>query len=472
MDNGERKPRFISFGFKECCLIIGFGLFHGWIITFINYVSRLSPNLEGFPVPLCLFFVAGISASVLYILLPQSFTRRLDSLRNVLVIVSPCLVLISFYTPSVLSSLLCSIGCGLMLGFLHCSYGLATLELPRSSYMMIICLSTIIASVIAGASHFFMAWFSMPLLQVFILVIIQIGAGFLLREAYGSERSPGLPAVSFATESPGIGSFWRLMAAILIFGTMCRACDTFSFSPSTTGLPLFVFLLASHIIAALFLILLVVSKTKSLSISYSFALPCAGLGFIILALPIDFLTLNLVLSILLFSIGFEVINITAWVLTSYAAKNSSKPARYFGWYASVTYLGMFFGMIAQGVIISNQIAAAFIGLVCIVILVAIAFIVLPDQKIKLLEGSIEVAEMASSEENAFIASCHALAVKYSLTKRETEVLELLARGRTMRVITEKLVLSKGTVSTHIANIYRKTNIHRQQDLIDLVDKFR
>lgn len=67
--------------------------------------------------------------------------------------------------------------------------------------------------------------------------------------------------------------------------------------------------------------------------------------------------------------------------------------------------------------------------------------------------------------------CAAFAAAHGLTERETEVLELLARGRTLKVVAERLTISKGTAGTHIANIYRKCDVHAQQDLIDLFEKF-
>lgn len=64
----------------------------------------------------------------------------------------------------------------------------------------------------------------------------------------------------------------------------------------------------------------------------------------------------------------------------------------------------------------------------------------------------------------------AVAVRYRLTPRETELLELLAHGRNGPFIQEKLVLSRNTVKTHVANIYGKLGVHSQQELIDLVEQ--
>lgn len=46
-----------------------------------------------------------------------------------------------------------------------------------------------------------------------------------------------------------------------------------------------------------------------------------------------------------------------------------------------------------------------------------------------------------------------------LTRREIEVLHLLARGRTYALIADQLGISEHTVTTHIKNTYRKLDVH-------------
>jgi DNA-binding NarL/FixJ family response regulator len=45
-----------------------------------------------------------------------------------------------------------------------------------------------------------------------------------------------------------------------------------------------------------------------------------------------------------------------------------------------------------------------------------------------------------------------------LTPREIEVLQLLARGRTLKQIAEQLVISPSTAHTHASHIYEKAGI--------------
>lgn len=63
-----------------------------------------------------------------------------------------------------------------------------------------------------------------------------------------------------------------------------------------------------------------------------------------------------------------------------------------------------------------------------------------------------------------------VAEAYGLTPRETEVLELLASGRTVGVICDKLTISLNTARYHTKNIYSKLGVHSQQNLIDIVEK--
>jgi DNA-binding CsgD family transcriptional regulator len=63
-----------------------------------------------------------------------------------------------------------------------------------------------------------------------------------------------------------------------------------------------------------------------------------------------------------------------------------------------------------------------------------------------------------------------LAQQYALTQRETEILILLAKGRSVPYIQEQLFLAHGTVKTHTKHIYRKLEIHTRQELLTLFER--
>ena len=58
---------------------------------------------------------------------------------------------------------------------------------------------------------------------------------------------------------------------------------------------------------------------------------------------------------------------------------------------------------------------------------------------------------------------------HGLSTRETEVMELIARGNSMASIAERLVISENTVRTHAKHIYTKLDIHRRQELLDMLE---
>lgn len=63
--------------------------------------------------------------------------------------------------------------------------------------------------------------------------------------------------------------------------------------------------------------------------------------------------------------------------------------------------------------------------------------------------------------------CTTLGKKYGLTKREIEVFGLLLEGKNARDIENILYISRYTAKTHIGSVYRKIDVHSQQDLIDM-----
>ena len=56
--------------------------------------------------------------------------------------------------------------------------------------------------------------------------------------------------------------------------------------------------------------------------------------------------------------------------------------------------------------------------------------------------------------------------------RETDVLELIIRGRDVARMSETLFVSENTVRSHCKNLYRKLGVHNRQQVFDLVEEFR
>lgn len=79
------------------------------------------------------------------------------------------------------------------------------------------------------------------------------------------------------------------------------------------------------------------------------------------------------------------------------------------------------------------------------------------------------ADGGAPRKGRFVRRCERVADTYLLSRRELDVLVLLAKGRNVGFIKEQLCISEGTAKTHVHHVYKKLNIHSQQELIELVD---
>ena len=78
-------------------------------------------------------------------------------------------------------------------------------------------------------------------------------------------------------------------------------------------------------------------------------------------------------------------------------------------------------------------------------------------------------EARAQQLGRFKRKCAAVADTFLLSRKETEVLFLLAKGRNSAAIQEALYISAGTANTHMRHIYRKLDVHSQHELIELVE---
>ena len=69
----------------------------------------------------------------------------------------------------------------------------------------------------------------------------------------------------------------------------------------------------------------------------------------------------------------------------------------------------------------------------------------------------------------YARACEWIKQQYSLTPREMEIMMMVGRGRNGTSIQEKLLISKSTYQTHMRNLYKKLDIHSDQELIDHIE---
>lgn len=88
---------------------------------------------------------------------------------------------------------------------------------------------------------------------------------------------------------------------------------------------------------------------------------------------------------------------------------------------------------------------------------------------KLLEAIIEIknggAPLSASVAKRIVSSFHKNQ-NSPLTQRETEVLELLSKGKSYTHIAEQLFVNKETIRSHMKNIYWKLEVHNKAEAIE------
>lgn len=122
--------------------------------------------------------------------------------------------------------------------------------------------------------------------------------------------------------------------------------------------------------------------------------------------------------------------------------------------------------------IPNGIVFATLTALVFVLLVAGTFWVGDDRNAALLWGLEEKLPPKGAEprEDPLQDRIGQIISQYGLTKRESEVLELLAVGKRPNQIAEMLVVSMPTVRSHIRTMYEKLGVHSHTELMTLVEK--
>lgn len=103
-----------------------------------------------------------------------------------------------------------------------------------------------------------------------------------------------------------------------------------------------------------------------------------------------------------------------------------------------------------------------------IVLVALIVLYLTYSNFTGIEEQVGVAE-AASQQNTWAACCEKISSEHGLTAQEGRVFSMLARGYSYSHIADELVISGHTVKTHVYHIYRKLDVHSQQDLITFTE---
>lgn len=172
-------------------------------------------------------------------------------------------------------------------------------------------------------------------------------------------------------------------------------------------------------------------------------------------------------------LGFCYVHLVMWGLCSYLTKNFNLPATWvISWPTCCLMLGQLIGGVTSSVLGQQANGEYWIQMLA----TAMVFILLMASLIMLSSRNLVTGWGMASPANRIHADSlistvvEELCIENKLTPREGEVFALMARGKNRKAISKELVISEETAKSHINGLYRKLDVHSQQDLLTLVEE--
>lgn len=165
-------------------------------------------------------------------------------------------------------------------------------------------------------------------------------------------------------------------------------------------------------------------------------------------------------------VAFAVINIFIWTLLGELSYHYGYPYRFFGFglFANIasTFTG---GMIGSYLLIDGDSPRVFTAMFAAAA-VFLTLIIIPwlNERVMKDTQGIEPPQWPESDEKLIAM----LSREAALTPKETEIIALLLKGLSNRIIAGQLYISENTLKTHLRNIYRKFGVGQKRELLSQV----
>lgn len=175
-------------------------------------------------------------------------------------------------------------------------------------------------------------------------------------------------------------------------------------------------------------------------------------------------------------VGFCYVHLVVWGLCSYLIKNFRLPSAWvIAWPTCCLMLGEILGGVTSNLFVQFgpvDESIHYMAIVMVFMLLMAGLFMLNNRNLTTGWGAASPANHVVSSDSGIDAVVEKLTVEKNLTPRESEILALLSRGRNRKVISEELFISIETTKTHINGLYRKLDIHSQQEVLDLIEELR
>lgn len=168
--------------------------------------------------------------------------------------------------------------------------------------------------------------------------------------------------------------------------------------------------------------------------------------------------------------AFGVYDLFWWSILGEMLEFQDNPAKIMGAGLSANVLGVLLGgLLGNSLIKTNSVKSnTSIAALVIIFIILIILPVLHKQLLLLLKNHAYLTKISDMTQEQRLSAKRNVTTIGNLTDRESEIVGLLLKGRTYKMVAEELFLSENTVKTHIKNIYSKLNINSKSELIKLM----
>ncbi len=200
------------------------------------------------------------------------------------------------------------------------------------------------------------------------------------------------------------------------------------------------------------------------------AIAMMGLSFIaFMALDRSAISYLIINTLMLGACG--VYDLFWWSILGEMLDYHTNPAKILGIGLSANILGILIGCLTGNIIdaIGTVYGISILALI-IVFITLMALPVLHKHLSLLLKSHIFLSNLHEMAPARQVQTIDNIIMLGKLTQRESEIVGLLLKGRTYKMIANELYLSENTVKTHIKNIYSKFQVQSKSELMELLMK--
>lgn len=329
-------------------------------------------------------------------------------------------------------------------------------------------LNLLLGALVPEAKTVFVSLLPLASGALFVLYSKSRGISGSRDEGDGCEPS-GTRAPRFAL----LGVDAPFLASVLVFSFafgIMYGMEVYDLSDALPGDGGMVFLVTRGIVALLFLLFILFSRTERLGSLFRICLSLMIVGLVAIVVSVYLFEL-LPVSAFLMSAGYATFNILLWTLVSFYGKTTSTPLIRIIVLANIVDQASILAGSLIGGNLKGYIASAEGVITLLVVSYLLVLSLMNLTRLSMLPWNKPKIGVPAGESRPWDDSSlrDELKSAYGLTEREADVLLEFAKGRSTAYIAEKDCVSESTVKTHVRHFYVKLDVHNRQELLDLID---